>query len=268
MRLPTFTLALGFALVVLPVSVLHARGGGGGGFGGGGHGGGGFGGGGYHGGGGYYGHGGNHPYNPNGPHHWNNYTYNYYPDYYYPPYGYAWYGGPSIVYQNYEDDDADRASQSSGDGGGGGDAPSATLGDAWTALGNGQFSDAEEEFSEISSEHPGDGLPRIGAALALARQGNMPKAVVELRRALHYDPKSINAVPDNDEVNGVIDDDLNRYQGTLKRSSNQADPNFAIACLLYMRGNKSQARAALALAVKAGDDSDAAKNLQKLLSGQ
>jgi tetratricopeptide (TPR) repeat protein len=268
-------MALLLAAMFLP-AFLFARGGGGG------HGGGGHGGGGHHGGEGHHEehhddhhdghhddhHDGHHDHHDHGwdHHHWWNHNWygaNYYPDYYYAPWGYGYYGGPNVTVQNYQDsDNEDTTNETATDHG------SNLSASAWTALGNSQFEDSEEQFENVIDAHPSLGAAKIGLAIALAEQGNLPRAVIELRRAAHYDPKSLDAVPNNRAVNDAIDHVIERYQNTMAKSTNQADPNFAIAALQYIRGRKKMASDALNAAVQAGDTTAAATNLRNLINGQ
>lgn len=169
---------------------------------------------------------------------------------------------------NYVENDSDNSTQSSSQD----STPdtsdnTATMASGWTALANGQDDDSEDEFGEIVDKHPKFGGARVGLALSMASMEDLPRSVRELRQAVNSDAKALDAVPDNNQqLNAQIDSILGRYQSSLSHASNQADPNFAIACLQYIRGRYKMASDALDLAVKEGDTSKAAQNLRALLS--
>ena len=191
------------------------------------------------------------------------YAYGYDPGWYWPGYGYCNYDAPSVT-NNYVENDTQNSSQDS--------TPDsadhrANLASGWTALANGQDDDSEDIFDEVLEKNPGSGAARIGLALSMASMEDLPRSVRELRQAVSTRPKALDTVPDDQQqLNAQIDSILARFQGSLSHASNQSDPNFAIACLQYIRGHKQMASDALNLAVTAGDNSQAAKNLRSLLS--
>jgi len=86
---------------------------------------------------------------------------------------------------------------------------------AWDTLGEGHDSRALDHFADLASAHPGDGLPKIGYALASAGLGDDSKAAWGMRRALRADPGALNSVYPDEALTHRLERMRDRYADRL-----------------------------------------------------
>ena len=187
-----------------------------------------------------------------------------FPHYYFRPRVYYYYAPPPpVYYRNYDvpdpEDWPDEKAEDRQDHGG------FITGKAWAALADGRFAEAEDRFSDKIDDHPSLGIPRIGHALTVARMGDLPYGSWQMHVALHYDPEAMNDVPENELLDAKLDHLIQRYEDVLDRNERAADPAFMLAALHYLRGHLNSARKNIDIALRFGDDSVAARNLNDLI---
>jgi len=136
--------------------------------------------------------------------------------------------------------------------------------DGWQLLSHGNHSDALVVFARQAGEQIRAGTPKVGYALASAGLGKFDQAVWAMRRAVHIDPKALENVLVGDALRAQINGLINRYVFPAG-DVNKADAAFMVATMYWMLDDKAQAKTSIDHAIQAGDGSDAALNLMRMI---
>jgi hypothetical protein len=139
--------------------------------------------------------------------------------------------------------------------------------EAWEHLAAGDVGRALEAFACLAREHPYDGLPNIGYAMANALIGADDSAVVMMRGAVRVDAESLRYVPADGRIDEQIIALLERYSERATMVGQERDAMFMIAALRTILQDHSGAYFAATQAIAHGDDDQAAFALRDMLAG-
>jgi len=197
------------------------------------------------------------------------YSYPYYGRHNYYGYGHYGYGHHNYGYSNYGHHFNRYATPpySSGDD----DSPGSTyqnrtydrdVGNGWTLLSNNQASAALSDFGRQAQASPSKGSPKIGYALASADLGRLDKGMWAMRRALKTDPDALHYVALDRRLNMKVQQIIRQYEAY---SPGDADTDFMLASLHYLRRDMKAARNHIDQAMQAEDRSTSTTNLLALI---
>lgn len=132
----------------------------------------------------------------------------------------------------------------------------------WDRLTMGRSEYAMDIFAIQSQQQPDNGLPRLGFALAAAKQGETARAARAMRRALRLDADALDRLP----INRKLKTTLAALSANNPPGIPDADPNraFLLAALFYLQEDYTSARQQLATK----DTSDSARALKRLIENQ
>ena len=143
--------------------------------------------------------------------------------------------------------------------------PMGATGPGWVLLSNGQYGQAEDIFSRDSRYRPSDGVAKIGLSLSAAAGGDLDRGIWAMRRAARIDPESLVYVTLEQPLQVGVNRLLGRYKKKLERSPRDPDTAFMLASLSYLLGDDSGAQRAIEDAIRYGDNSPSAQNLELLI---
>lgn len=146
-----------------------------------------------------------------------------------------------------------------------GDGPMGTTGPGWVLLANGQYGQAQDIFSRDAHFRPSDGVAKIGLSLSVAAGGDLERGTWAMRRAARIDPESLVYVALERPLRLQVDKLVKRYRQKLERAPRDPDTAFMVASLSYLLGKDSAAQHAIDDAIRYGDDSPSAENLELLI---
>ena len=133
----------------------------------------------------------------------------------------------------------------------------------WELVKKGRSQKALNVFSRIANRYPYDGEPKIGYAVAAAQSRQMYDGVRAMRRALRYDPDSLDRI----RVDGKLYDELYELAKGYQRRTHgldSADRHFMAASLYYLIGERENYLEALEKNHEADDRSQSTMNLYRL----
>ena len=137
--------------------------------------------------------------------------------------------------------------------------------DPWELLNGGNAREARRLFARQIDQHPNDGLPQIGYAIASTLIDRKLEAISMMRRALKNDAEAIVEIPQAQGVMTAIDDALNEYIAMSDRRADSVDAQFMIAAMRFMLGDTSRAFYAIDRAADWGDKDASAANLHAII---
>jgi hypothetical protein len=150
------------------------------------------------------------------------------------------------------------------------DAPRRTIsvtGQSWPLLRDGHYQQALEQFSAESQLSPGDGLPKVGYALAAAAQGDLNRGVWAMRRAMRVDPDAASRVSLGDAMREPLFGMIDSYVLPLPGDGvSDKDSAFMVACLHLIAGEMQPAADAIDRAIAAGDGSEEARQVSRMVA--
>ena len=132
----------------------------------------------------------------------------------------------------------------------------------WDRLAMGRSEYAMDIFAIQSQQQPDNGLPRLGFALAAAKQGETARAARAMRRAVRLDAGALDRLP----INRKLKTTLAALSADNPPGIPDADPDraFLLATLFYLQEDYTSARQQLAT----NDTSDSARALKRLIENQ
>lgn len=113
--------------------------------------------------------------------------------------------------------------------------------DNWDALAQGSYHSALRGFGDEATAQPRKGTPKIGYALASAMSGDLDRGAWAMKRALKYDPESLNYLQLDAEFKPVLEDLIGRYE-----TQSHADAVLMTASLHFLNGDSGAAGQTLA----------------------
>jgi hypothetical protein len=131
----------------------------------------------------------------------------------------------------------------------------------WGALAKGDAGFALDVFAVQTQEEMGNGIPRIGFALAAAASGELERGARAMRRALSIDPEALENIRITPELELIIDLLAEEYTAAAKTGDRNFDYSFMNATLSFLKQDYSAARNMVAGA----DQSQSAGNLREIL---
>lgn len=134
--------------------------------------------------------------------------------------------------------------------------------EGWNALSGGNAGFALDIFAIQSQEDMGNGVPRVGFALAAAANGELDRGARAMRKALSIDPYALNDIQVTDELRLMIDMLAEEYTAALQHKDQDFDYSFMVATLSYLKQDFSTASEVITNA----DQSQSANNLRQILS--
>ena len=138
----------------------------------------------------------------------------------------------------------------------------------WDFLAKNQASEALGFFAGQAGRYQTDGVPKVGFALSTAMQGDLDRAAWAMRRAFSIDSNSLHYIRIEPPLRVSINNLIAEYNNRINYSEGygQSDSVFMIAALNYLLRDNNAASKAIDEAInKAGDGSQSAQNLYKLL---
>lgn len=134
--------------------------------------------------------------------------------------------------------------------------------EGWDALSGGNPGFALDIFAIQSQEDMGNGIPRVGFALAAAANGELDRGTRAMRKALSIDPDALNPIYVNEELRLTIDLLTEEYTAAMQSGDPYFDNSFMLATLSYLKQDYTTASNMIASA----DQSQSANNLRNALS--
>jgi hypothetical protein len=134
----------------------------------------------------------------------------------------------------------------------------------WTLLAEGKSAEALTRFARLATRHRGNGMPKLGFALAAAMQGDDNVAAASVRHALQTDPQSLNQFSVSQALRTRMTSLIARYQKQEELSYRRGDALIMTASLHYLLGEFTDSQAAIARALENGDKFQTTLGLQQL----
>ncbi len=144
-------------------------------------------------------------------------------------------------------------------------APVVTRRDGWQLLGAQDYSKALVAFAAQTNDNNKAGAPKIGYALASAGLGQLDQAVWAMRRAMRVDPDASRDMLIDDTLRESINALIDKYVYSPDLGVSKSDTTFMAASMHWLLGETDQAHAQITRAIDAGDGSEAATNLQRMI---
>lgn len=138
-----------------------------------------------------------------------------------------------------------------------------TFSEGWELVGKDRPEKALDIFGHFAKKSPYEGEAKIGFAIAAAQNRRMFDGVLAMRRALKYDPDSLNRVPVDDALRREIHELTENYQSRFHGLS-ASDTHFMVASLYYLINDLDRCIAALEKNHAAGDNAVSTINLYRL----
>src|SRR5690606_20406920 len=133
--------------------------------------------------------------------------------------------------------------------------------EGWNALSGGNAGFALDIFAIQSQEDMGNGVPRIGFALAAAANAELDRGARAMRKALSIDPWALNDIHITNELRLMIDMLAEEYTAALQHKGQGLDYSFMAATLSYLKQDYSTASEM----IPDSDQSQSASNLRQIL---
>jgi hypothetical protein len=134
--------------------------------------------------------------------------------------------------------------------------------EGWEALSGGNARFALDIFAIQTQEDMGNGVPRIGFALAAAANGELDRGARAMRKALSIDPYALSDIQVTNELRLIIDLLSEEYAAAIQHNDLDFDNSFMVATLAYLKQDYSTASKLISNA----DQSQSANNLREMLS--
>ena len=138
-----------------------------------------------------------------------------------------------------------------------------TIPQGWELIRKDRPEKALQIFRRLAGNAPYEGEAKIGIAIAAAQNRQMFDGVVAMRRALKYDPDSLNRVPVDNTLRREIHELTKNYQSRFYGLT-ESDKQFMIASLYYLINDLDRSIAALEKNHAAGDQAVSTRNLYHL----
>lgn len=139
-----------------------------------------------------------------------------------------------------------------------------TVSEGWELIIKDRPKKALDIFGHFAKNSPHEGDAKIGYAIAAAQNRQMFDGVVAMRRALKYDPDSLNRVPVDDTLRREIHELTKNYQSRFYGLT-ESDKQFMIASLYYLMNDLDRCIAALKKNHAARDQAVSTLNLYHLV---
>lgn len=133
--------------------------------------------------------------------------------------------------------------------------------EGWDALVNGNAGFALDIFAIQTQQDMGNGIPRIGFALAAAVKGEQERSIRALRKAISIDPYALINIKPDEELQLTIQLLIEEYSNYLNNDVDY-DYSFMLATLACLNQDFESARNVLA----SSDRSQSANNLREILN--
>ncbi len=133
--------------------------------------------------------------------------------------------------------------------------------EGWNALSGGNAGFALDIFAIQSQEDMGNGVPRIGFALAAAANAELDRGARAMRKALSIDPWALNDIHITNELRLMIDMLAEEYTAALQHKGQDLDYSFMAATLSYLKQDYSTASEM----IPDSDQSQSASKLRQIL---
>lgn len=138
-----------------------------------------------------------------------------------------------------------------------------TFSEGWELIRKDRPEKALDIFRHIAINSPNEGEAKIGYAIAAAQNRQMHDGVVAMRRALKYDPDSLNRVHIDDTLGREIHKLTQNYQSSFYGLSS-SDKYFMVASLYYLMNDHDRCIEALGKNQAARDQTVSTLNLYRL----
>lgn len=138
-------------------------------------------------------------------------------------------------------------------------------GQGWSYLAKGQAHSALSSFSAQAKRYPNVGLPKVGYALAKAMLHDTTTAVWAMRRALRYEPESLDRVPGDEDLQHRIGRLVDDFHHSGSRGYRSTDAAFMTASLAYIHGDYKLAHDAIGHVLKSGDRHASTRQLNQII---
>lgn len=138
-----------------------------------------------------------------------------------------------------------------------------TFSEGWELIRKDRPEKALDIFRRIAINSPYEGEAKIGYAIAAAQNNQMYDGVVAMRRALKYDPDSLNRVHIDDTLRRKIHMLTENYQSSFYGLSS-SDKHFMVASLFYLMNDHDRCIEALEKNQTAHDQAVSTINLYRL----
>jgi len=117
--------------------------------------------------------------------------------------------------------------------------------EGWELLAEGAHGPALHAFARRAERRPGDGVPKLGYALAAAEAGELEGAAWAMRRVFRIDPDAAHRAPVDHRLEPRVRDLIHRYRDRLRHDRHAADSSFMVAALHHLLGEDDHAHEAL-----------------------
>ncbi len=138
--------------------------------------------------------------------------------------------------------------------------------EGWELLEKGEGRKAITHFARLATRHRGNGLPKVGFALACALEGDDNVAAASMRHALQTDPDALNQFVADPKLRERMAAMIERYGGQEELSYRRGDALIMAASLHYLLGQFEESTDAIARALENGDKFQTTLGLQQLAS--
>lgn len=132
----------------------------------------------------------------------------------------------------------------------------------WDELSHGHFAVAESVFKHQLIHDPYNARMRVGYSLAVAMNGDHPRAVSEMRKALASQSGVLGTIHLSPTTMNYVTKEISHYKNALSHTKFKADVSFMVAALEVLHGHYSEAKRYLDYARHYGDHSTARYRLE------
>lgn len=115
----------------------------------------------------------------------------------------------------------------------------------WELLEHGSHGAALHAFARDAERHPGDGVPKVGYALAAAEVGELEAATWAMRRVYRLDPGAAARAPVGHGLDPRVRGLIHRYRERARHGGPTGDSAFMVAALHHILGEDEAAHEAL-----------------------
>jgi hypothetical protein len=138
----------------------------------------------------------------------------------------------------------------------------------WTLLADGQASIALDVFAQQAQRNSNYSGPKIGYALSVAVAGDLYFGVWEMRRASRINSASMRAFKLPEQLRPTVEELIKTFKAEQLKNTRKADVSFMLASLHYLMQNSESAKREIDLAIREGDRSQSALNLNQIIDQQ
>lgn len=132
----------------------------------------------------------------------------------------------------------------------------------WDELSHGHFAVAESVFKHQLIHDPYNARLRVGYSLAVAMNGDHPRAVSEMRKAVASHSGVLRTIHLSPTTMNYVTKEISHYKSALSHTKFKADVSFMVAALEVLHGHYSEAKRYLDYARHYGDHSTSRYRLE------